>query len=87
VNRFQSKTKIIALAEKALLPLFLKLGWRSDLTLKELLQYDGVEFVREERMVRGDLYSIVTLRSLKPKPIVTDVLPPEAKARVPLRVL
>jgi phosphatidylethanolamine/phosphatidyl-N-methylethanolamine N-methyltransferase len=86
VNFLQSRWGPIARVEKKLSPLFMKLGWRTDLSLVDLLVYEGIGLVKQERMFRGDPFGIITFKSLKPKPITTEVREGDKK-RISFRVI
>jgi len=66
LNHFQSTNRVIGWLEKVLNPLFVKIGWKSDLALEDLLV--GVEMDVEYcfKMSLIDIWRIVVLR--KPKP-------------------
>ena len=66
LNHFQSTNPVVAWFERVLNPIFVKLGWRSDLALEEVVQGVDlhVEYRFKLRMI--DLWQIVVLTHQKP---------------------
>jgi phosphatidylethanolamine/phosphatidyl-N-methylethanolamine N-methyltransferase len=66
LNHFQSTNAVVAWFERVLNPMFVKLGWRSDLALEEVVQGVDlhVEYRFKLRMI--DLWQIVVLTHQKP---------------------
>ena len=61
VNHFQSTNPVIAKVEKWLCPLCTKLGWRSDLALRELIQRTGMQIDYRYRLGSIDLWETVVI--------------------------
>lgn len=61
VNHFQSTNPVIAKVEKWLCPLCTKLGWRSDLALRELMQRTGMQVDYRYRLESLDLWETVVI--------------------------
>jgi len=61
VNHFQSTNPVIAKVEKWLCPLCTKLGWRSDLALRELIQRTGMQIDYRYRLESIDLWETVVI--------------------------
>lgn len=61
VNHFQSTNPVIAKVEKWLCPLCTKLGWRSDLALRELIQRTGMQIDYRYRLESLDLWETVVI--------------------------
>ncbi len=62
LNHFQSNLRPVAAMEKLLNPLFVKIGWRSDLALPELLRSSPLRLSHQFKLVPYDLWRIVVLR-------------------------
>lgn len=67
INHFQSGYRPIAWLEKVFCPVCIKLGWRSDLNLHELLQKADLQVDFRYKVNNLDLWEIVFLRNSKPK--------------------
>ncbi len=67
INHFQSGYRFIAWLEKILNPICIKIGWRSDLNLHELLQDAHLQVDFRYKVNNIDLWEIVFLRNCKPK--------------------
>lgn len=65
VNHFQSTNRFVALLEKWLSPLCTKLGWRSDLALKEVVDRTGVEIDYRYQLRSIDLWETVVITNTK----------------------
>lgn len=65
LNHFQSTNRFIALLEKWASPLCTKLGWRSDLALKDLVQRTGVEVDYRYKLDNIDLWETVVMSNTK----------------------
>lgn len=61
VNHFQSTNPVIAKVEKWLCPLCNKLGWRSDLSLGELIQRTGMQIDYRYKLESLDLWETVVV--------------------------
>jgi phosphatidylethanolamine/phosphatidyl-N-methylethanolamine N-methyltransferase len=61
INHFQSSNRMIALLEKWLCPLCQHLGWRSDLSLRDLLDETGLEIDFRYKLDQVDLFQTVFL--------------------------
>ena len=61
VNHFQSTNPVIAMVEKWLCPLCTRLGWRSDLALRELMQRTGMQIDYRYRLESLDLWETVVI--------------------------
>ncbi len=66
VNHFLSSNPLIARAEKLLSPICSKIGWRSDLSLTDLLKQTGVELDYRFKLERIDLWQTVVISNSKP---------------------
>ncbi len=65
VNHFQSTNRFIAMVEKWLCPLCTKLGWRSDLALRDLTTRTGVEIDYRFKLESIDLWETVVITNTK----------------------
>lgn len=61
LNHFQSSYRVMALIEKLLNPLFVKVGWRSDLSLPELVLSCPLSVQYQFKMHVWDLWRIMVL--------------------------
>lgn len=61
LNHFQSSHRVMAAMEKGLNPLFVKIGWRSDLALAELLPHSELRVDYQFKLHPLDLWQIVVL--------------------------
>ena len=61
LNHFRSPLPVIGWFEKVANPLFVKLGWRSDLTLEECLDGVGVSVLYRFKLSLVDFWQIVVL--------------------------
>ena len=61
LNHFRSPLAITGAAERVLNPLFVKIGWRSDLTLSECLEGVGLEVLYRFKLSAVDVWQIVVL--------------------------
>ncbi|MBH04779.1 MAG: SAM-dependent methyltransferase [Phycisphaeraceae bacterium] len=68
-NHFQSTYRVIASLEKLLNPLFMKIGWRSDLALEDVLDGVDLEVDYSFRLQLLDVWQIVVLRRATPSSI------------------
>lgn len=83
LNHFQSSWRFMAWCERVLNPLFVKIGWRSDLALEEVLGGSDlqIEYCFQLRLI--DLWKIVVLshqRDCRPQP--TPPAAPTLNSRV-----
>jgi phosphatidylethanolamine/phosphatidyl-N-methylethanolamine N-methyltransferase len=65
VNHFQSTNRFLALLEKWLCPLCVKLGWRSDLPLQDLVRRTGVQVDYRYKLESIDLWETVVITNNK----------------------
>ena len=63
LNHFQSTMPLMAWLESVFNPIFVKLGWRSDLSLEECLHGTGLEVRYQYKMSLLDVWQIVVLRA------------------------
>ena len=61
INHFQSSRRPVAALEKLLNPLCLKLGWRSDLVLADVLERSPLELAYQFKTKAVDLWQIAVL--------------------------
>lgn len=82
LNHFQSTQPVVAWFEKVLNPVFVKIGWRSDLALDDILR--GVDLHIEYQFKLGliDLWRIVVLTDRQPQPNTPPTSTPEPVARL-----
>lgn len=64
VNHFRSPYPVISWLETAVDPICRKLGWRSDLSLRELLEPLGVGQLNNRAAVRGNMFQIVFMQKV-----------------------
>lgn len=86
VNHFRSQFPPMAFLEKLLNPLFVRIGWRSDLSLAEVLRSRHVRLVYTFKVNRFDLWRVVVLthRYERPRtPVRVEVGAREQEAEVP----
>ena len=69
LNHFQSANPVVAFAERVLNPLFVRLGWRSDLTLNECVQGLGLHLLYHFKLSAVDFWQIVVLSPTPTAPI------------------
>lgn len=81
LNHFQSTQPVVAWFEKVLNPVFVKIGWRSDLSLDEALRGVDLHVEYQFRMRMIDLWQIVVLTDQRPPAPSTGGA--ELDARVP----
>ena len=65
VNHFQSDNRLVAWFEKTLCPLFVKIGWKSDLALQEIVDKTGVEVDYRYKLRSIDLWETVVMTNTK----------------------
>jgi phosphatidylethanolamine/phosphatidyl-N-methylethanolamine N-methyltransferase len=84
LNHFQSSWRVVAWFEHILNPMFVKIGWRSDLALEDVLSSSDleVEYCFQLRVV--DLWKIVVLSHKRMHP--PQIAPPAATPSVNSRV-
>lgn len=66
VNHFLSSNPLIAKVEKWLSPVCTRIGWRSDLSLADLLKQTGVEVDYRFKLEHIDLWQTVVISNSKP---------------------
>jgi phosphatidylethanolamine/phosphatidyl-N-methylethanolamine N-methyltransferase len=65
LNHFQSTNRLVALVEKWLCPLCTKLGWRTDLSLADLIRRTGVTVDYRYKLDSIDLWETVVINNDK----------------------
>jgi len=77
INHFQSGNSVMALLEKWLCPLCQKIGWRSDLSLEDLMKRTGLDVDFRYKLDRVDLWETVFVTNTLPStvPAVSGALP------------
>jgi phosphatidylethanolamine/phosphatidyl-N-methylethanolamine N-methyltransferase len=65
LNHFQSPNRLIAMVEKWLCPLCVRLGWRTDLPLQELVRQTGAEVDYRFKLENIDLWETVVMSNNK----------------------
>ncbi|MCX5660668.1 MAG: methyltransferase domain-containing protein [Planctomycetota bacterium] len=77
LNHFQSSQPVVAWFERVLNPIFVKIGWRSDLRLDELLRGVDLKVEYQFKIDRLDLFQIVVLnarpQSSPPEPTANEM--------------
>jgi phosphatidylethanolamine/phosphatidyl-N-methylethanolamine N-methyltransferase len=66
LNHFASDNRMVAMLEKWVCPLCVKLGWRSDLELQKIVRGTGIEIEYRYKLDPIDLWETVVLRNNKP---------------------
>lgn len=66
LNHFQSPSGAVSFFEKVMNPLFVRLGWRSDLTLHECLAGQGLQVLYHFKLSAVDFWQVLVL---SPTPI------------------
>ena len=59
VNHFQSNNKFIAKIEEYINPICCKIGWRSDLSLDDLIDSADLEVDQRYKLKKFDLWNVV----------------------------
>jgi phosphatidylethanolamine/phosphatidyl-N-methylethanolamine N-methyltransferase len=59
VNHFQSPNKVVAKIEDFITPICKRLGWRTDLSLTDLLRESGLRVAKTYKIKKIDFWSIV----------------------------
>ncbi|HZZ42047.1 MAG TPA: methyltransferase domain-containing protein [Tepidisphaeraceae bacterium] len=79
VNHFQSTNRFLAMLEKLLCPLCVKLGWRSDLPLQDLVRRTGIQVDYRFKLESIDLWETVVISNnksaIRREPIIPSQLP------------
>lgn len=65
LNHFQSSNRLIALIEKWLCPLFVHVGWRSDLALQDVIRATNLEIDYRFKIQNIDLWETVVTTNNK----------------------
>ncbi len=65
VNHFQSSNRAVAWVEKVLCPFFTKIGWRSDLSLQDLVRQTGMRIDYRFKLEQIDLWETVVISNNK----------------------
>src|SRR5262245_1843227 len=68
LNHFRSQQPVVAWFEKVLNPVFVKIGWRSDLGLDEVLDGADLHIEYQFKLRLIDVWQIVVLTDRKPLP-------------------
>jgi phosphatidylethanolamine/phosphatidyl-N-methylethanolamine N-methyltransferase len=66
LNHFQSTQPVVAWFEKVLNPVFVKIGWRSDLSLDEVMRHVDLHIEYQFKLRMIDLWQIVVLTDQRP---------------------
>ncbi|MEM7576542.1 MAG: methyltransferase domain-containing protein [Planctomycetota bacterium] len=61
LNHFQSPSRVVGFCEKVLNPVFVRLGWRSDLTLHECLAGQGLQVLYHFKLSAVDFWQVLVL--------------------------
>ena len=69
LNHFQSHQPVVSYAERVLNPVFVKIGWRSDLTLHECLRGLGLHVLYHFKLSWIDFWQIVVISPTPTGPI------------------
>ena len=69
LNHFQSHQPVVGWLERVMNPLFVKIGWRSDLTLHECLQGLGLHVLYHFKLAAVDFWQIVVISPTPRGPI------------------
>ena len=67
LNHFRSHRPLMSWLERMANPVFIKLGWRSDLALDEAMQQTGLEVEYSFKLRSVDLWTIVVMRPKHPR--------------------
>lgn len=65
LNHFQSSNKMVAKIEKMVSPICTKLGWRSDLSLRDLMAHTGIEIDYRYKLTSPDIWETVVFTNKK----------------------
>ena len=65
LNHFQSTNRMVAKIEKIVSPICTKLGWRSDLSLQDLLHHTGVTVDYRYKLTTPDIWETVVFTNKK----------------------
>lgn len=65
LNHFQSSNRLVALIEKWLCPLFVHVGWRSDLALQDVIRATNLEIDYRYKLQNIDLWETVVTTNNK----------------------
>lgn len=71
LNHFLSTNRFLAWWERVLNPMFVKIGWRSDLALEDCLKGSGLTVQYNFKMTHMDLWQIVVLHEPDARPAVS----------------
>ncbi len=80
INHFQSGNSMMALFEKWLCPLCQKIGWRSDLSLEDLMVKTGLDVDFRYKLDSVDLWETVFITNTPAKSAELDVVTANASA-------
>jgi len=76
LNHFQSTQPVLAWLEKVLNPIFMWIGWRSDLALEDVMNGTDLRIDYHFKMRLLDLWQIIVLTHPKPNAITTPTPAP-----------
>lgn len=82
LNHFHASNRLVAFFETVLNPVFIKIGWKSDLALEDCLAGTGLHVRYHFKTSAVDIWQIVVLSPQPPElgPAVADTSPDAAKA-------
>lgn len=63
VNHFRNDTALVGRLEQRLMPLFVQLGWKTELSVEDMLEGSGLKPLERFRMFPVDLWEIVVMRN------------------------
>ncbi len=75
LNHFQSPSPVVGFFERVLNPVFVKIGWRSDLTLQECVRGLGLHVLYHFKLSWIDFWQIVVLSPTPRAPLPATDLP------------
>ncbi len=75
LNHFQSPSAVVGFFERVLNPVFVKIGWRSDLTLQECVEGLGLHVLYHFKLSWFDFWQIVVLSPTARGPMPATDLP------------
>jgi phosphatidylethanolamine/phosphatidyl-N-methylethanolamine N-methyltransferase len=71
LNHFQSSNKVVARFERIVSPICTRLGWRSDLSLNDLMAHTGIKVDYRYKMTTPDLWETVVFSNVKSRASAT----------------
>ncbi len=84
LNHFQSPSPVVGFCERVLNPVFIKIGWRSDLTLQECVNGLGLHVLYHFKLSAVDFWQIVVLSPTPRGPLPVTDLPRHTTPAPPL---